>query len=136
MPVCRFISVPTSVVVPRSKANAVALPAGVAGLDGDELVCGQHRGDPEVGLAEQVRQRSQRRQAGPHVVALGGERVAEPGHVRALVLEGRLGQLDEDLAHAGVEQHQPAQTHGGGLRGPEQLRHDADGVLVHASLAG
>jgi len=67
---------------------------------------------------------------------LGGQGVAQPLDVAALVLQGGLRQLDVHLSDIGVEDHEPVDPHGGGFGCPKQLGHRHDGVFVDPRLAG
>ena len=118
------------------EGNAVALLAGIAGLDRDQLVAPEHRRDFELGGPQDGRQRPQHPEIRFHVETLGGQRIAQSFDVTPLVFETRLGQLDEHLAHVRIQQHQTVDAHGGGLRDPQQLRHRNRRVLVDLCLAG
>ena len=98
------------------EGDTVALLARVARFDGDQLIAAKHGRNLELSAAKQGRERAKDAKVGLHVEALGGEGVAESLDVAALVLEIRLGQLHVDLPDVGIEQHQPVDAHGRGLR--------------------
>ncbi len=98
------------------EGDTVALLPRITRFHRDQLIAAEHGRNLELGAAEQGGEGAQDAKVGLHVEALGGEGIAEPLDVAALVLEIRLGQLHVDLPDVGIEQHQPVDAHGRGLR--------------------
>jgi 2-oxoisovalerate dehydrogenase E1 component beta subunit len=73
--------------------------------------------------------------AGDHVVPFRHQRLAQPQHVAALILERRLRQLEVDLANVRVENDEAAQPHRCGFGHAQKLRHLARHVVVDPRLA-
>ena len=94
---------------------------GVAGLDRDEHVVDDHRGDLVVRLAQRPAEGLEHGQFGPRLQVL--ELGQHPLHVAGLVGQARLGQLQVALLHRRAEDDLPADAHGGGLRPGGQRRH-------------
>jgi len=101
------------------KRDAEAFAGRVSRFECDQLIACQHGRHLEAGVAQGSWNRSQHGHAGDHVVALRGQRFSQAQHVAALVFERRLGQLEEDFSHVGVEDDQPAEAHRCSLRNPQ-----------------
>ena len=109
------------------EGDGVARGRGVAGLDVDEGLVDDDRGDLEVGLAQHGRQP-------PQHVEVGGElevvdRVGEADEVGALVGERGLVELDVALLEGRAQDHLTPDPDGRGL-GPGGQRGHLDGEVA------
>ena len=98
-----------------------AATRGVARLDSDQLVVGDHGGDLEVGGAQRFAERAQ--DADRRVQLEIVDRVVDTLDVGALVGQRRLFQLQEALDDRGAQDHLTANTYRCGLRTSLQWRH-------------
>ena len=114
--------------------DGVAPVGGVAGLDVDEHVVDDHRGDLEVGLAQHRRQPPQRVQVDAQLEVV--DRGEQRWQVGALVGERRLGQLDVALLDGRTQDHLAADADGGRLRPGDQRRHVDSQVARSPGQAG
>jgi hypothetical protein len=116
------------------EGDRVAGRGGVAGLDVDQGLVDDHRRHLEVRLAEHLRQPTQGVEVGDRLEVV--DRVEQPGQVRALVLERRLGQLDVPLLDRWPQDDLPADADGGGLGAGDQGRYDDVVVAGRLDQAG
>ena len=116
--------------------DAVTLLTRVAWFNRNQCIATENGRYREAGVTQHDRQTTQYAQIGLHIEAFGGQGIAQPLEVTALILETGLAQLDKDFSHVGIEQDQPVNAHGCGLRDPEQFRHGDRRVLVDLRLAG
>ena len=106
----------------------------VARLDVDQVLP-HHRGrDGSHALLEHGRQRAQQAGTVRDLQPLDEDRLFQPLEMAAGILQHGLLQREEELAYVGLEQNEPPDAHGRGLRRVHQAWDVALGVLGHDGL--
>ena len=111
-----------------------AATAGIAGLDVDHLLVDDHGGHREPGRPQHAAQLAHHLERDVRLEVV--DRVEQSLHIGALVLHGRLVQLDKALLHRRAQDHVAADSHERRLRPRLQRRHVHRQVLAGGRAAG